>query len=103
MCYITYNETMNYEVKQTEEFAKWLDSIHDFVAKKLIYARVARLKFGNFGDVKQVGDGVSELRIHHGPGYRIYFVKDGMYIIILPLWRNQKSTGYRRTLGQTVV
>ncbi len=74
---------MNYEVKQTEEFAEWLESIRDFVAKKLVYARVARLKFGNFGDVKSVGDGVSELRIHHGPGYRVYFGKDGGYIVLL--------------------
>lgn len=63
------------EVKQTEAFSAWLSSLKDSVAKAKIAARLRRLALGNPGDVEPVGEGLSELRIDHGPGYRVYFLK----------------------------
>ena len=71
------------ELKQTEEFRKWRMKLKDTLARAFIASRLDRLAFGNAGDVKPVGQGVSELRINHGPGYRIYFQKHGSTIIIL--------------------
>lgn len=61
-------------VRQTEEFAQWLSRLADARAKAKISMRLRRAERGNLGDVKPVGDGVSEMRIDHGPGYRLYFV-----------------------------
>src|ERR1035437_8467058 len=61
----------------------WLDSILDKAALATVLARINRLAFGTFGDWKQVGDGVCELRVHLGPGYRIYFGRSGQRIVIL--------------------
>ncbi|MFN3575089.1 MAG: type II toxin-antitoxin system RelE/ParE family toxin [Phenylobacterium sp.] len=58
------------EVRQTETFRVWLEGLRDRRAAAKIAARLARLELGNFGDVEPVGEGVSELRIHYGPGYR---------------------------------
>ena len=71
------------ELKQAETFRKWRAKLKDDRARALIASRLDRLAFGNAGDVKPVGQGVSELRIDHGPGYRIYFQKRGNTIIIL--------------------
>jgi putative addiction module killer protein len=71
------------EVRQTEEFSKWLRSLADARAKGRIVARIDRLKLGNPGDVAPVGDGVSEMRIHYGPGYRVYFVQRGAACVLL--------------------
>jgi putative addiction module killer protein len=60
------------EVRKTENFAKWLDGLHDICARARILVRIERLAAGNPGDVKAVGKGVSELRIAYGPGYRVY-------------------------------
>jgi len=70
-------------IRRTETFVEWLNSLRDQVAKAHIARRVDRLAQGNPGDVKPVGSGVSELRIDHGPGYRIYFVKRGEIVIVL--------------------
>ena len=72
-----------YEIRQTEIYAKWEQSLRDSVARAAITARIVRLSKGNFGDVKPVGDGVSELRIHYGPGFRVYFQQRGSTIILL--------------------
>ena len=69
--------------KQTEIFRKWRAKLKDERARALIASRLDRLAFGNAGDVKPVGQGVSELRIDHGPGYRVYFQKRRSTIIIL--------------------
>jgi putative addiction module killer protein len=61
------------EIRKTEVYAKWLDSLPDIQARARILARVERLAAGNPGDVKPVGEGVSELRVDYGPGYRVYF------------------------------
>ena len=79
------------EIRKTEAFAKWLDGLHDIRARARILARVERLALGNPGDVKPVGEGVSELRIDYGPGYRVYYKKQGQKVVIL-LAGGDKST-----------
>jgi len=87
---MSYNELV-FEVRETERFAAWLRGLRDSQARAKIAARVRRLAFGNPGDVKPVGDGVSELRVHHGAGYRVYFVQRGKMLILL-LCGGDKST-----------
>ena len=79
------------ELKQTETFRKWRTRLKDERARILVASRLDRLAFGLAGDVEPVGQGVSVLRIHHGPGYRIYFQKRGSTIIVL-LCGGDKST-----------
>ena len=71
------------EVRQTETFAKWLIKLRDLRARARIQARIDRLELGNAGDAKPVGEGVSEMRIDYGPGYRVYFIQKGSELIIL--------------------
>ena len=71
------------DVRQTVSFARWLAGLRDRRAVARINARIRRLSLGNPGDVKPVGEGVSELRIDYGPGYRVYFVQRGPYLIVL--------------------
>ena len=71
------------EVRQTETFVRWFDSLRDRQARGRIAVRLRRLSLGNPGDVKPVGEGVSELRINYGPGYRVYFVQRGEMLVIL--------------------
>ena len=78
-------------LKQTETFQKWRMGLKDRQALGLIASRLDRLAFGHAGDVEPVGQGISELRIHYGPGYRIYFRKSGNTIIVL-LCGGDKST-----------
>lgn len=79
------------ELKQTETFRKWRTGLKDARVRALIASRLDRLAFGLAGDAEPVGQGISELRIHHGPGYRIYFRKRGNTIIVL-LCGGDKST-----------
>ncbi|CDN56726.1 Addiction module killer protein [Neorhizobium galegae bv. officinalis bv. officinalis str. HAMBI 1141] len=72
-----------FELKQTETFLKWRTRLKDERARALIASRLDRLAFGHAGDVAPVGEGVSELRIHHGPGYRVYFQQRGDILIVL--------------------
>lgn len=71
------------EIRKTERFANWLDSLRDVRARARIQVRIERLAAGNPGDVQPVGEGVSELRIDYGPGYRVYFKKIGSAVLIL--------------------
>lgn len=71
------------ELKQTATFAKWESRLRDKRAKTMIAARLMRLAAGLPGDAKPVGEGVSELRIHYGPGYRVYFQQRGAVLVIL--------------------
>ncbi|POO54942.1 type II toxin-antitoxin system RelE/ParE family toxin [Agrobacterium rosae] len=72
-----------FTIRETEEFAEWLASLRDVQARARIARRVYRLADGNPGDVKPVGESVSELRIDYGPGYRVYFIQDGKVVIVL--------------------
>jgi putative addiction module killer protein/probable addiction module antidote protein len=71
------------EIRKTEIFAKWLDGLDDIRARARILVRIERLAAGNPGDVRPVGEGVSELRIDYGPGYRVYYKQSGQAVIIL--------------------
>ena len=72
------------EVRQTSVYAKWFAELRDRTAKTRIDIRIRRLSLGNLGDVKPVGEGVSELRVDHGPGFRVYFIqKAEVYIVLL--------------------
>jgi putative addiction module killer protein len=79
------------ELTQTETFRKWRMRVKDERVRGLIASRLDRLAFGYAGDVEPVGQGISELRIHYGPGYRIYFQRQGNTIIVL-LCGGDKST-----------
>ena len=72
-----------FDVRKTEVYAKWLDSLRDTRARARVLVRVERLAAANPGDVRPVGEGVSELRIDYGPGYRVYYKKQGRTIIFL--------------------
>ncbi len=71
------------EVRQTDEFSKWLNGLGDRQARVRIDMRIYRLSLGNPGDTKPVREGISELRIDYGPGYRVYFVRRGQTLVIL--------------------
>jgi len=71
------------EVLQTEVYARWHRRLRDRNARRRVDARVLSLAEGNTGDARAVGEGVSELRIHYGPGYRIYFTRRGRRLVIL--------------------
>lgn len=72
-----------FEVLQSETFAAWLHGLKDRMAVQRIQARIVRASLGNLGDVKPVGNGVSEMRIDYGPGYRVYFIQQGQSVIVL--------------------
>lgn len=78
-------------IHTTETFDDWFADLCDKQAEKRIQARIRRAELGNFGDCEPVGEGVSEMRIHYGPGYRVYFAQRGMEIVIL-LAGGDKST-----------
>lgn len=71
------------EVRETAVFSDWLASLRDAQARVRVQARILRLRHGNPGDVKPVGEGVSELRIDYGPGYRVYYLQRGALLVIL--------------------
>ena len=71
------------DIKKTDVYARWLDNLRDIRARARVLARVERLAAGNPGNVKSVGEGVSEMRIDYGPGYRVYFTRRGNEIVIL--------------------
>ncbi len=79
------------EIRKTALFAQWLNGLNDLQARARVQTRIERLATGNAGDVEPVGEGVSELRINYGPGYRVYFKKRGRELIIL-LAGGDKST-----------
>ena len=79
------------EIRQTEVFTRWLNGLRDQRARIRVTARIRRLSLGNFGDVKPIGGGISEMRVDYGPGYRVYFVQRGETLVIL-LAGGDKST-----------
>ncbi len=82
---------MAIEVRQTEVFVRWFARLRDVDARARITARIRRLSLGNPGDVKPVGGGVSELRVDHGPGYRVYFVRRGDAVVVLLCGGDKRS------------
>ncbi len=77
-------------VSKTLEFEMWLGSVKDAKAREAVMSRLERAEEGNFGDCEPVGDGVSEMRVFTGPGYRIYFVRVGLAAYLF-LWGSDKS------------
>lgn len=82
------------EVRQAPEYEKWFASLKDRAARVRVDMRIRRLSLGNLGTVEPVGDGVSELKIDYGPGYRVYFVQHGSHYVLL-LAGGNKSTQAR--------
>lgn len=81
-------------IYQTPEFATWLGKLRDQKGRAVIARRIERAESGNFGDSKPLRDGVSEMRIDIGPGYRVYFYRDGETVYVL-LAGGDKSTQSR--------
>jgi putative addiction module killer protein len=79
------------EVRQSAEFSKWFAALRDTKGRARIAQRIARVELGNLGDAAPVGEGVSEFRIHYGPGYQLYAARRGPVLIIL-LCGGDKST-----------
>jgi putative addiction module killer protein len=79
---VGYNKTV-IEIRKTDVYTKWLDGLRDIRARARILVKIERLAAGNPGDAKPVGEGVSELRIDCGPGYRVYYTTRGQKLIIL--------------------
>ncbi len=77
--------------KMTEDFAAWLSGLKDRQARAQVARRVNRACSGNFGDVKPVGEGVSEMRIHVGPGYRVYLAREDSVVYVLLSGGNKSS------------
>jgi len=71
------------EVRVTKAFVRWFEGLRDRQARTRIQARIDKLSLGKFGNVKSIGQGVSELRIGYGPGYRVYFVRRGEFVLVL--------------------
>jgi putative addiction module killer protein len=71
------------EIRETDEYARWFAKLRDRRARARVLVRIRRLSLGNMGDVKPVGEGVSEIRIDYGPGYRVYFTSRGDSLVIL--------------------
>ena len=80
-----------FEIIQSETFQGWLSGLKDRQAVAKIHARLDRVAGGNLGDVKPVRDGVAEMRVDHGPGYRLYFIRHGPLVIVLRRWRQAYS------------
>lgn len=79
------------EIRKTDVYARWLDGVRDVHARARVLARVERLIAGNPGDVRSVGEGVSEMRIDYGPGYRVYYKKHGREVVILLAGGDKRS------------
>ncbi len=82
------------EIRQTEVFSEWMSKLRDVEARAVIARRIERMAGGNFGDHKSVGEGVSELRVQLGPGYRVYYTQRGRQIVVL-LCAGDKSSQRR--------
>lgn len=90
------------ELRQTSEYAEWFAALRDRQARARIDARIRRLSLGNPGDVKPVGEGVSELRIDYGPGYRVYFAQRGRTLVVLLAGGDKRTQNRDIKLAQTL-
>ena len=96
------------EIRKTEIFAKWLDGLEDIRARARVLVRIERLAAGNPGDVKPVGEGVSELRINYGASYRVYYIQRGRELVrllrrLFPSWHAQSGLEgtFQQSLGSS--
>ncbi|WP_286912558.1 MULTISPECIES: type II toxin-antitoxin system RelE/ParE family toxin [unclassified Pseudomonas] len=89
---------MTNEIRSTPHFDDWLAGIKDPIGKAAITARISRAECGNFGDTEPVGDGVSEMRVFIGPGYRAYYVRTGQtrYLMLYGSDKREQSKGIKR-------
>lgn len=89
------------EIRQTEVYARWFERLRDRQARVRVNSRIRRLSLGNLGDVRPVGEGVSELRIDHGPGYRVYFVQrdDALIVLLAGGDKSSQERDIRRALN----
>lgn len=90
------------EIRKTQVFADWLDGLRDLHGRARIQARIERMATGNFGDVAPVGQGVSEMRIHLGPGYRVYFKQSGRLLIVLLAGSDKDSQAKTIKMARTM-
>ena len=81
------------EIRQTEVYARWFRRLRDRQARVRIDSRIRRLSLGNPGDVRPVGEGVSEIRINYGPGYRVYYIQRGETLVVLLAGGDKDSQG----------
>jgi putative addiction module killer protein len=72
-----------FEIRKTETYARWLDGLRDIHARARVQVRVERPAAGNLGDVRPMGEGISEMRIDYGPGYRVYYTQCGREVVVL--------------------
>jgi putative addiction module killer protein len=79
------------DIRQTDQYARWFERLRDRQARFRIIARIRRLSLGNPGDVRPVGEGVSEMRIDSGPGYRVYFAERGRIVVFLLAGGDKKT------------
>ena len=91
-----------FEIRETPAYAAWFAALRDRTAKVPIDIRVRRLSLGNFGDVRPVGESVSELRLHYGPGYRIYIKKQGDALVILLAGGDKSSPDHDTRLAKNL-
>lgn len=91
-----------FELIKTNTFDRWLRQLHDVQARARIEARIRRLSLGNPGDVKPEGEGVSEMRIDYGPGYRVYFMTKGPIVVVLLCGGDKGSQSRDIELAKTI-
>jgi len=89
-------------IETTEMFDRWLIGLRDKQARRRVHVRIDRAEDGNFGDCAPVGEGVSEMRIHYGPGYRVYFTQVGLEIVILLAGGDKSSQSQDITRAQAL-
>jgi putative addiction module killer protein len=90
------------EIRQTERFRRWFASLRDSQARVRIQTRIRRLSLGNPGDVRALGEGVSEMRIDYGPGYRVYFVRRGETLVVLLAGGDKRTQSADIVLARTM-
>ena len=88
---------------QSHEFASWLAALRDLNGRARIADRIVRAEGGNFGDCASVGDGISEMRIHYGPGYRVYFTRRGEVVYLLLIGGNKSTQPQDITRAKTML
>jgi putative addiction module killer protein len=81
------------EIRQTDAYSRWFNGLRDRQARARINTRIRRLSLGNPGDVRPVGEGVSEMRIDYGPSYRVYFVQSGQTLVVLLAGGDKRTQG----------